>query len=183
AARDPNGEWWELVDDETGAPYYYNSTTGATEWDPPLDAVVVPFHALLTSSVGKRLSLVVSNRGSMAFTTEQFDTLSRKASRASLRSSDGRVSRKGSLARAAAYSPDAAEYVSPLPVADCTRTSSIADADCTKTSSIADAQSRLESGDRRSSEASLINNDDVNATATAAADADRRRRISAQRHS
>ncbi|KAJ2839283.1 hypothetical protein J3B01_000804 [Coemansia erecta] len=172
AARDPNGEWWELVDDETGAPYYYNSTTGATEWDPPLDAVVVPFHALLTSSVGKRLSLVVSNRGSMAFTTEQFDTLSRKASRASLRSSDGRVSRKGSLARAAAYSPDAAEYVSPLPVAD-----------CTKTSSIADAQSRLESGDRRSSEASLINNDDVNATATAAADADRRRRISAQRHS
>ncbi|KAJ2658920.1 hypothetical protein IW148_004470 [Coemansia sp. RSA 1199] len=172
AARDPNGEWWELVDDETGAPYYYNSTTGATEWDPPLDAVVVPFHALLTSSVGKRLSLVVSNRGSMAFTTEQFDTLSRKASRASLRSSDGRVSRKGSLARTAAYSPDAAEYACPLPVADCTRTSLIAD-----------AQSRLESGGRRSSEASLANNDDADAAATAAADADRRRRISAQRHS
>ncbi|KAJ1803188.1 hypothetical protein LPJ75_005948, partial [Coemansia sp. RSA 2598] len=63
-ARDPNGEWWELIDEETGVPYYYNSTTGATEWDPPENATVVPFHALFTTSVGRRLSMVVSNRGS-----------------------------------------------------------------------------------------------------------------------
>ncbi|KAJ2065672.1 hypothetical protein GGI17_000216 [Coemansia sp. S146] len=98
AARDPNGEWWELVDEETGVPYYYNSTTGATEWDPPDCATIVPFHALLTSSVGKRLSIVVSNRGSMAFTSEHVDILTRKASRASLRSADGHVSRKNSFA-------------------------------------------------------------------------------------
>ncbi|KAJ2114028.1 hypothetical protein IW146_003412 [Coemansia sp. RSA 922] len=98
AARDPKGEWWELVDEETGVPYYYNSTTGATEWDPPDCATIVPFHALLTSSVGKRLSIVVSNRGSMAFTSEHVDILTRKASRASLRSADGHVSRKNSFA-------------------------------------------------------------------------------------
>ncbi|KAJ2823712.1 hypothetical protein GGI24_003612, partial [Coemansia furcata] len=98
AARDPKGEWWELVDEETGVPYYYNSTTGATEWDPPDCATIVPFHALLTSSVGKRLSIVVSNRGSMAFTSEHVDILTRKASRASLRSTDGHVSRKSSIA-------------------------------------------------------------------------------------
>ncbi|KAJ1663829.1 hypothetical protein EV178_004638 [Coemansia sp. RSA 1646] len=98
--RDPNGEWWELVDEDTGVPYYYNSTTGATEWDAPDDATVVPFHTLLSSSVGKRLSLVVSNRGSMAFNSDHIDVLARKASRASLRSSDGRMSRKNSIATA-----------------------------------------------------------------------------------
>ncbi|KAJ2451685.1 hypothetical protein EV183_003461 [Coemansia sp. RSA 2336] len=98
AARDPRGEWWELVDDETGVPYYYNSTTGATEWEVPADATVVPFHALLTSSVGKRLSMLVSNRGSVAFTSDEPGELVRKASRASLHS-DGRMSRKGSMAR------------------------------------------------------------------------------------
>ncbi|KAJ2162719.1 hypothetical protein GGF46_000444 [Coemansia sp. RSA 552] len=84
AARDPRGEWWELADDETGVPYYYNSTTGATEWDAPTDATVVPIHALLASSMGKRLSLAVSNRGSVAFIGDSGDTLSRKASRASM---------------------------------------------------------------------------------------------------
>ncbi|KAJ1719874.1 hypothetical protein LPJ53_005431 [Coemansia erecta] len=97
-ARDPNGEWWELVDEDTGAPYYYNSTTGATEWEAPEQATVVPFHALLTSSVGRRLSLVVTNRGSMAFSSEQADSLARKASRVSLRSTEGRLSRKTSRA-------------------------------------------------------------------------------------
>ncbi|KAJ2227940.1 hypothetical protein IWW45_006811 [Coemansia sp. RSA 485] len=97
-ARDPNGEWWELIDEETSVPYYYNSTTGATEWDPPESATVVPFHALLTTSVGRRLSMVVSNRGSVAFTSEQADLLTRKASRVSLRSAEGRLSRKNSRA-------------------------------------------------------------------------------------
>ncbi|KAJ2340642.1 hypothetical protein IWW50_006670, partial [Coemansia erecta] len=114
---------------------------------------------------------------SVAFTTEQTDTLSRKASRASLRSTDSRVSRKSSLARTAAYSPETAEHECPLPVAD-----------FIKSSSIADAQSRLESGTRSSSEASPTDtNPDagagVDAAAAAAADADRQRRISAQRHS
>ncbi|KAJ1834836.1 hypothetical protein LPJ63_001651 [Coemansia sp. RSA 2711] len=173
AARDPNGEWWELADDESGVPYYYNSTTGATEWDPPAGATIVPFHALLTSSVGKRLSLMVSNRGSVAFTADQADSLSRRASRASLYSTDGRVSRKGSLARAAAYSPDSSEAVCPLPAAD------IHIADAAKSSSIAQTQSRLESGDRPD-----IGTGGVEADIdTAAADADRQRRISAQRHS
>ncbi|KAJ1997667.1 hypothetical protein H4R26_005750, partial [Coemansia thaxteri] len=104
-ARDPNGEWWELADEETGVPYYYNSTTGATEWDPPESATIVPFHALLTSSVGQRLSIVVSNRGSMAFSADHPDPLTRKASRASLRSTtDGRLSRKNSLAASASAS-------------------------------------------------------------------------------
>ncbi|KAJ2662653.1 hypothetical protein IWW48_001711 [Coemansia sp. RSA 1200] len=98
--RDPNGEWWELVDEDTGVPYYYNSSTGATEWDTPPDATVIPFHTLLSSSVGKRLSLVVSNRGSMAFNSDQIDALVRKASRASMRSADGRASRKNSMAAA-----------------------------------------------------------------------------------
>ncbi|KAJ2613296.1 hypothetical protein EV177_002578 [Coemansia sp. RSA 1804] len=98
--RDPNGEWWELIDEDTGVPYYYNSSTGATEWDTPPDATVIPFHTLLSSSVGKRLSLVVSNRGSMAFNSDQIDALVRKASRASMRSADGRVSRKNSMAAA-----------------------------------------------------------------------------------
>ncbi|KAJ1824533.1 hypothetical protein LPJ60_000676 [Coemansia sp. RSA 2675] len=126
AARDPNGEWWELVDEETGVPYYYNSTTGATEWDPPDCATIVPFHALLTSSVGKRLSIVVSNRGSMAFTSEHVDILTRKASRASLRSTDGHISRKNSIAisgsrhrrmASTAISPEpfVAELVDPKP--------------------------------------------------------------------
>ncbi|KAJ2559467.1 hypothetical protein EV175_000331 [Coemansia sp. RSA 1933] len=99
--RDPNGEWWELIDEDSGVPYYYNSTTGATEWDAPDGATVVPFHTLLSSSVGKRLSLVVSNRGSMAFNSDHIDVLSRKASRVSVRSSDGRMSRKNSVAAAA----------------------------------------------------------------------------------
>ncbi|KAJ1794046.1 hypothetical protein LPJ59_004617, partial [Coemansia sp. RSA 2399] len=98
--RDPNGEWWELIDEDSGVPYYYNSTTGATEWDAPDDATVVPFHTLLSSSVGKRLSLVVSNRGSMAFNSDHINVLSRKASRVSLHSSDGRMSRKNSMAAA-----------------------------------------------------------------------------------
>ncbi|KAJ2718895.1 hypothetical protein GGI07_005527 [Coemansia sp. Benny D115] len=101
--RDPNGEWWELVDDESGVPYYYNSTTGATEWEPPEQATVVPFHALLTSSVGRRLSIAVTNRGSVAFTSDQAESIARKASRASLRSTDGRLSRTGSLARSASH--------------------------------------------------------------------------------
>ncbi|KAJ1937897.1 hypothetical protein FBU59_004616, partial [Linderina macrospora] len=97
-ARDPDGEWWELQDDETGIPYYYNSKTGATEWDPPGKATVVPFHALLGSPMGKRLSMVVASQASVAFSDEQVDSLVRKASRASLRSIEGRVSRKNSIA-------------------------------------------------------------------------------------
>ncbi|KAJ2615068.1 hypothetical protein H4S08_001425 [Coemansia sp. RSA 1365] len=144
AARDPKGEWWELADEETGVPYYYNSTTGATEWDPPPDATIVPFHALLTSSVGKRLSLAVSNRGSVAFTTEQADSLSRKASRASIHSADGRISRKGSLARAAVASctPGATDERCPPPAAESWSASTA------KALPIAETQLRLESGTR-----------------------------------
>ncbi|KAJ1731916.1 hypothetical protein LPJ61_002295 [Coemansia biformis] len=138
AARDPAGEWWELADDDSGVPYYYNTTTGATEWDPPPGATVVPFHALLVSSVGKRLSLAVSNRGSVAFTSDMPDPLAHKASRASLRSADGRVSRKGSLARPAPYASAPAEPSHP-PAASCARLSPISD-----------AHARLESGARDS---------------------------------
>ncbi|KAJ2804655.1 hypothetical protein H4R20_002418 [Coemansia guatemalensis] len=166
AARDPNGEWWELADEETGVPYYYNSTTGATEWDPPPDATIVPFHALLTSSVGKRLSLVVSNRGSVAFTTEQADSLSRKASRASMHSTDGRISRKSSLARGAVAScaPGAADERYPPPAVVGWPVSAA------KASPIAEAQSRLESGTRDPSLAGASNSS-------------KQDRTSAQRHS
>ncbi|KAJ2078722.1 hypothetical protein H4R24_004275 [Coemansia sp. RSA 988] len=155
AARDPNGEWWELADEETGVPYYYNSTTGATEWDPPPDATIVPFHALLSSSVGKRLSLVVSNRGSVAFTTDQADSLSRKASRASIHSTDDRISRKGSLAQATAmpYSTKEADKRYPSPAAEGWPVSAA------NASPITEAQSRLESGTRKPSSASTSKQD------------------------
>ncbi|KAJ2845544.1 hypothetical protein J3B02_004652, partial [Coemansia erecta] len=174
-ARDPNGEWWELVDEQTGVPYYYNSTTGATEWDPPENATVVPFHALLTTSVGRRLSMVVSNRGSVAFTSEQADILTRKASRVSLRSVEGRISRKNS--RTASISrhrrkastasaiitsignPPSASPSEPVSsVAECEENEPFLRADSptdsfmperrAKSSSVVDAQQRLESHTR-----------------------------------
>ncbi|KAJ2746763.1 hypothetical protein GGI20_001093 [Coemansia sp. BCRC 34301] len=192
AARDPNGEWWELIDEETGVPYYYNSTTGATEWDPPDCATIVPFHALLTSSVGKRLSIVVSNRGSMAFTSEHVDMLTRKASRASLRSADGHVSRKNSvavsnsrhrrMASATIISESIdADSVEPeqlsVPVADPSAASaspadsaqSLGDCDSGRLSSLTDTQQRLESGTRP--------------TATTNTSSKEQHRLSTQRHS
>ncbi|KAJ2781428.1 hypothetical protein H4R18_002905 [Coemansia javaensis] len=205
AARDPNGEWWELADDETGVPYYYNSTTGATEWDPPPGATIVPFHALLTSSVGKRLSLAVSNRGSVAFCSGTPDPLVRRASRASMRSTDGRVSRKGSLARTTPCSPDPGAGVGlPLPPdADRPQAASLAttvertqyhsgaehawrarpaavaaaaSAGRAQTSPIADAHARLESGARYA-------NPDADAATSSGGGGGARRGGPAQRHS
>ncbi|KAJ2890618.1 hypothetical protein IWW38_004037, partial [Coemansia aciculifera] len=182
AARDPNGEWWELVDEETGVPYYYNSTTGATEWDPPDCATIVPFHALLTSSVGKRLSIVVSNRGSMAFTSEHVDMLTRKASRASLRSAtDGHVSRKNSIAvsgsrhrrmtSAVVIEPVCAELEqSAMPdgaSSPADSAQSLGDCDSGRRSSLTDTQHRLESGTR----------------AAASPESKEQHRLSTQRHS
>ncbi|KAJ2366669.1 hypothetical protein IW150_005881, partial [Coemansia sp. RSA 2607] len=173
-ARDPNGEWWELVDEETGVPYYYNSTTGATEWEAPEQATVVPFHALLTSSVGRRLSIVVSNRASVAFSSEQADSLVRKASRVSLRSSDGHEPRKAS--RAASMS----QHRRKISTGSAVVASAATDGPDSPTDSavaVADARKRLESGAARRESS-------VHAPAQAAEGvAARRHRLSAQRNS
>ncbi|RUS18343.1 hypothetical protein BC937DRAFT_88864 [Endogone sp. FLAS-F59071] len=40
--RDPNGEWWELWDDNHKLPYYYHTTSGQTEWLRPENGTVLP---------------------------------------------------------------------------------------------------------------------------------------------
>ncbi|KAJ1921886.1 hypothetical protein H4219_000232 [Mycoemilia scoparia] len=81
--RDEKGEWWKLEDEETGIPYYYNTSTGETEWEPPENATIIPFEALMSSAVGKRLSTVIANRASLVFSDEQANSLVRRLSRTS----------------------------------------------------------------------------------------------------
>ena len=49
--RDEKGEWWKLQDDEMGIPYYYNTSTGEAEWEPPKDATIIPFEAFMASTI------------------------------------------------------------------------------------------------------------------------------------
>lgn len=40
------GEWWEMVDEESGLPYYYHTKTGETVWERPAQAFVIPLRVL-----------------------------------------------------------------------------------------------------------------------------------------
>ena len=39
------GEWWELVDESRGLPYYYHTKTNETVWERP-DGFVIPLGIL-----------------------------------------------------------------------------------------------------------------------------------------
>jgi hypothetical protein len=40
--EDPQGDWWELWDENNQLPYYYNTLTGSTEWVRPENKVIIP---------------------------------------------------------------------------------------------------------------------------------------------
>ncbi|CDU22469.1 uncharacterized protein SPSC_01099 [Sporisorium scitamineum] len=42
----PNGEWWELVDENTGREYYYHTRTEESRWTRPLSGMVIPMRAI-----------------------------------------------------------------------------------------------------------------------------------------
>ena len=44
----PDGEWWEMIDEVSGLPYYYQTKTGETVWERP-DAFVIPLGILQVS--------------------------------------------------------------------------------------------------------------------------------------
>ncbi|KAF8629128.1 hypothetical protein AX17_005714 [Amanita inopinata Kibby_2008] len=49
------GEWWELIDDSRGLPYYYHTKTGDTVWERPL-GFVIPLKVIQNTTLGRRLS-------------------------------------------------------------------------------------------------------------------------------
>ncbi|KAH9945657.1 hypothetical protein B0H21DRAFT_744108 [Amylocystis lapponica] len=52
----PDGEWWEMIDESSGLPYYYQTKTGETVWDRP-EAFVIPLTTLQNTALGRRLSV------------------------------------------------------------------------------------------------------------------------------
>ncbi|EJF57744.1 hypothetical protein DICSQDRAFT_157170 [Dichomitus squalens LYAD-421 SS1] len=66
----PEGEWWEMFDEASGLPYYYQTKTGETVWERP-NAFVIPLGVLQNTALTRRLSLV--NRGPQQPRTS-FDT-------------------------------------------------------------------------------------------------------------
>ncbi|KAJ1974813.1 hypothetical protein H4R34_004579 [Dimargaris verticillata] len=66
----PNGEWWELMDEERGIPFYYHSQTGSTVWTKPAQAKVISLTLLQQSVLGQRVSLALSNRASFHLANE-----------------------------------------------------------------------------------------------------------------
>ncbi|KAI9092913.1 hypothetical protein DFS34DRAFT_281217 [Phlyctochytrium arcticum] len=68
--KDESGiEWWELYDDNHKLPYYYNTKTGETEWLRPNVGTVIPLTAIQNSSIGKRVSVLVQQASSVAFSS------------------------------------------------------------------------------------------------------------------
>ena len=41
----PDGEWWEMIDEASGLPYYYHTKTAETVWERP-QAFVIPLKIL-----------------------------------------------------------------------------------------------------------------------------------------
>lgn len=41
----PEGEWWEMIDESSGLPYYYHTKTGETVWERP-EAFIIPLNVL-----------------------------------------------------------------------------------------------------------------------------------------
>ncbi|KAG2183668.1 hypothetical protein INT43_006676 [Umbelopsis isabellina] len=59
--EDPEGDWWELWDENNQLPYYYNTLTGSTEWVRPENKVIIPLMKIQqNSSIGKRMSDILS---------------------------------------------------------------------------------------------------------------------------
>ncbi|OLY84211.1 Rho GTPase-activating protein 39 [Smittium mucronatum] len=55
--RDPQEIWWELIDDTTGFPYYFNSKILETVWIPPDDCLIISAKPFMDSGdSGRRLS-------------------------------------------------------------------------------------------------------------------------------
>lgn len=50
-----DGEWWELIDDSRGLPYYYHTKTGDTVWERP-SGFVIPLKVIQNTTLGRRLS-------------------------------------------------------------------------------------------------------------------------------
>ena len=40
--EDPEGDWWELWDENNKLPYYYNTLSGTTEWFRPENKTIIP---------------------------------------------------------------------------------------------------------------------------------------------
>ncbi|KAH9920684.1 uncharacterized protein B0H18DRAFT_1095853 [Fomitopsis serialis] len=51
----PEGEWWEMIDEASGLPYYYHTKSGETVWERP-EAFVIPLAILQNTALGRRLS-------------------------------------------------------------------------------------------------------------------------------
>ncbi|ORX96660.1 hypothetical protein K493DRAFT_336817 [Basidiobolus meristosporus CBS 931.73] len=66
-SNDPNGEWWELYDEQNDLNYYYNTLTGQTEWLRPETGPIVPLSTIQSTAIGRRVSMVLANRGSLIF--------------------------------------------------------------------------------------------------------------------
>lgn len=45
-----DGEWWEMMDEQSGLPYYYHTKTGETVWERPPQAFVIPLRVLQVRS-------------------------------------------------------------------------------------------------------------------------------------
>ncbi|PFH52057.1 hypothetical protein AMATHDRAFT_74546 [Amanita thiersii Skay4041] len=55
------GEWWELIDESRGLPYYYHTRTGDTVWERP-PGFVIPLKIIQNTTLGRRLSRSAYNR-------------------------------------------------------------------------------------------------------------------------
>ncbi|KAK9711723.1 hypothetical protein K7432_007622 [Basidiobolus ranarum] len=66
---DPNGEWWELYDEQNDLNYYYNTLTSQTEWIRPDTGLIVPLATIQNTAMGRRVSMVLANRGSLILAT------------------------------------------------------------------------------------------------------------------
>ncbi|KAH9830765.1 uncharacterized protein C8Q71DRAFT_716454 [Rhodofomes roseus] len=51
----PEGEWWEMIDEASGLPYYYHTKSSETVWERP-NAFVIPLGILQNTALGRRLS-------------------------------------------------------------------------------------------------------------------------------
>ncbi|PWN51184.1 hypothetical protein IE53DRAFT_368281 [Violaceomyces palustris] len=51
----PDGEWWELRDEQRGIPYYYHTQSASSQWNRP-KGFVIPLVAIQATTLGKRFS-------------------------------------------------------------------------------------------------------------------------------
>ncbi|EPQ27190.1 uncharacterized protein PFL1_05113 [Pseudozyma flocculosa PF-1] len=71
----PDGEWWELYDEERGLPYYYHTQTAKSAWVRP-KGFVIPLTAIQESTLGRRFSRQefgeeqISARASLVLTSD-----------------------------------------------------------------------------------------------------------------